>query len=379
MYSDSNIMSLSIKPTFKQLQHFQRRFRREIETAFQAYQKREQNHTSLPFIQNRLPTKPMLQNGESFQVIVIGGTYVRSALCRISQRSDNGFTYAKRPKVSALPNITSQNDFVSYLTDQVYPCVQRVVLVMANALKPAFTDGRLDGQLIEVSDEKALAAHDLVGKYIGKEIESKLSIRLKRTVILSVVNDGICLLLSGLKKRRMHQGLVFGIAGTGINFGFLLADDICINLESAEFDAFVPSATGAALAEQRLGSPFGRETNGKFLCLHFNNHLKKRRLAYPPLASTEELSTLASKNVPCVSKLAQSILYRSASLVACQIAGIADFLRRDICCIMEGSLFWKGYNYRQKVSKVVRKLTQKDVEFLKIPNGEIVGATKLIA
>ncbi len=378
MRVDLIMQSSSIKPTFKQLQQFQRRYRHEIETAFSAYKKHHCNPTSLLFIENKLPTKPIVQEGELFQAIVIGGTYARSALCRKSSRSTLGFTYVKKPKVSRLPIIKSRGEFVLYLANQIDPRVQKITLVMANALKPIFTRGRLDGRLVEVSNEKAFATHDLVGKYIGKEIEPPLSDHFKKAIIISVANDGLCLLLSGLTKKRMQKGLVFGIVGTGINFGFLFKDRIVINLESAEFNAFVPSNTGKMLAEQGLGSPLGREASGKFLYLHFNDYLKKRRLLYPPLGSTEELSQLASSHAWDVSKLAQSFLYRSASLVACQIAGIANFLRSDICCIMEGSLFWKGHNYKQTVSKIVQKLTLRRVEFLKIPNAEILGAVKLI-
>ena len=71
----------------------------------------------------------------------------------------------------------------------------------------------------------------------------------------------------------------------------------------------------------------------------------------PHLASTEELSKIAEKG----NETAQKLLERSASLIACQIAGIYRYKCRErfqtvpYQFIMEGSLFWQGWKYKAMV------------------------------
>ena len=69
----------------------------------------------------------------------------------------------------------------------------------------------------------------------------------------------------------------------------------------------------------------------------------------------------------------------SAALMACQIAGITLFQKRNLTFIMEGSLFWEEI-YRQEVEQFLPELVSSyKVSFDKIADSTIVGAAKLVS
>ena len=60
--------------------------------------------------------------------------------------------------------------------------------------------------------------------------------------------------------------------------------------------------------------------------------------------------------------------------------GIARFKRRPMVFVMEGSLFWVGYNFRKTVAETVKLLAPDyPVAFKAIKDCGIVGAAKLVA
>ena len=162
---------------------------------------------------------------------------------------------------------------------------------------------------------------------------------------------------------------------------------------------------------------FEKETAGAYLYKHFNIIIKKKGIDYPQISSTEELNRISldqdysssdqakheSREVwslnssrqartiinPRVSKIAKSLLERSAQLVACQVAGILllrqaqdqnDKKNSDMVFNMEGSLFWKGNGYKETVDQTVEQLTAEDnVKFVEIKDSAILGAAKLVA
>ena len=57
---------------------------------------------------------------------------------------------------------------------------------------------------------------------------------------------------------------------------------------------------------------------------------------------------------------------------------MAEFKQHDITCVMEGSLFWKGFGYKETVAETVKKLTNYSVDIAEIDNSPILGAAKLV-
>ena len=98
----------------------------------------------------------------------------------------------------------------------------------------------------------------------------------------------------------------------------------------------------------------------------------------PEVNTTASLSLLAENDHNTNGLLAREVIERSADLVATHIAGIAEYKQSDTVFVLEGSLFWKGYHYKERVEEVVRKLTRYSVEFVKIEDSGIIGAGMLV-
>lgn len=80
------------------------------------------------------------------------------------------------------------------------------------------------------------------------------------------------------------------------------------------------------------------------------------------MSSTKELS----KKAKLGDKNAQKLLERSASLIACQIAGIYKFKNlkfqiSNLKLIMDGSLILKGFNYQNYYIRKYLKLLNLDI------------------
>jgi hexokinase len=124
---------------------------------------------------------------------------------------------------------------------------------------------------------------------------------------------------------------------------------------------------------------YEKETAGGYLYYHLNLLLTKNQIKHPSIDSTKQLDRLARGNIQKVSKLARGLFEHSAALIACEVAGIANYAGRDMTFVMEGSLFWVGWNYKEMVEKYVGELTKHKVTFEEIKDCGIIGAAKLIS
>jgi hypothetical protein len=156
-----------------------------------------------------------------------------------------------------------------------------------------------------------------------------------------------------------------------------------VNLESANFDKFTPSVEGKLIdkASARPKSAlFEKEIAGGYLYQHFNIRLHKEGLDFPDVKSTKDMDAVAFKDIPLVSLMAREVSDHSSSLVSCQIAGIADFLKRDCVVVIEGSLFWKGWRYKENVGVTVRQLAPEyQTSFVFVEESGVLGAAKLLS
>ena len=198
---------------------------------------------------------------------------------------------------------------------------------------------------------------------------------------MSVANDSVCLLLSGLGGHNLQE-LSAGIVGTGVNFAFFSDKNTIINLESGNFSKFSPSPITLEIdtASQEKGKYlFEKEVAGGYLYKHFNILIKQKNINYPPISSTEHLSKLAQEYLGEVSDLAKELLVHSAQFAACAIAGITKFKGHNMTFVMQGSLFWEGYKYKETVENTVKELIpEHEIKFVRIENAGILGAIKLL-
>lgn len=351
-----------------QLKAIQQNFVKELQDA------KNGKKTSLPFIVHMLATSSIVRDREVFQSLVVGGTMAKFA----SVKKEASEPQAFRIKEQQL-SFRTEEDFLGFVESILLQDINVVSLNFAYPLKPIFENGRLDGILLSVTKEGGF--HGLVGKKVGEEIEKYVLAKRRKRIKVSVANDTICLLLSGLTKYQWDN-LAAGIVGTGLNFAFFLDKEKAVNLESANFDKFPLSEEGKIIDSQsaKKGKAwFEKETAGAYLYKHFNLIIKEKKIKYPQIASTEELDIISRKNISQVSEIAKSLITRSAQLVAAQIAGITELKKRDTVFNMEGSLFWKANNYKETVGKTVKQLVPEyKVRFVEIKDSAILGAAKLV-
>ena len=166
-----------------------------------------------------------------------------------------------------------------------------------------------------------------------------------------------------------------------MNFAFYLDESHLVNLEAAFFNKFPQSEEGKTIDAESLStgaSVFEKEVSGEYLYRHLNILLAKHHSHHPVIETTEQLNRLAKGNIQEVSQLAQGLFEHSAALIACQIAGIAEFKGTDMVFVMEGSLFWDGWHYKQMVETYISRLTKYKITFKEIDNCGIIGAAKLV-
>ncbi len=331
--------------------------------------------TSLPFIVHQLASHPIVAPGETFQVLKIGGSILQKSLLT----RPNGEILIKTFEENHLPVMTTKDVFLSVIDKNISTRASVVAINFAYPLKPVFEDGRLDGILINGTKEHAF--NGLMGTRVGKTIELYIQSKYGRTIRVSTANDTICLTLAGLT-RHTAENLSGGIVGTGMNFAVFLDDTHLVNLEAAGFNKFPQTEEGKQIDMQSIEkgkSLFEKEVSGGYLYHHFNILLTKNQIKHPAIDSTHAMDKLARGNIQGATQLARDLFDHSAALIACQIAGITNFKKRDMIFVMEGSLFWVGWHYKSMVEKYVKQLAPKyTVTFEEIKDCGIYGAAKLV-
>lgn len=370
-----------MNPNFTTLKSITKNFVRELQHANSG------KKTSLPFIVHQLAPHPIVKNNESFQVLVIGGSVCKSAILK----KVNNKLKVSRKTEHPQPKLSDINILMQFIENKILNDTKVLSVNFAYPLTPISEKGVVDGILQFGTKENKLVG--LINKKVGEEIKKHIFKKTKNKIYVSVANDTICLLLSGLTKYSWRH-LAGGIVGTGLNFAFFTDEYHSVNLEAANFNKFTPSKETKYIDVITSSAPgtalFEKETAGAYLYLHFNEIIKDKKINHPNIKSTDELDDLSYKNIPQVSRIAKTLLQRSAQMVACQIAGIAEFKKRDptsprlrgasMIFNMEGSLFWKGNGYKEAVDETVKKLAPDcNIKFVEIKDSGILGAAKLVS
>lgn len=333
------------------------------------------NPSSISFIKNIIPSAALVGEGKKFQVMTIGGTNFRSAL--VEKIRDE--LVISDVVADTLPQLTTKEILFSFLKQFLKKDVSMLALNFGFPQQPIFENGEIDSILLENTKEHALSG--LIGKKVGQEFENYIQQTAKQTISVSVANDTICLLLSGLTKFS-YQELAAGIVGTGLNFALFYDRNTPINLEGGNFNQFTPSPDTQEI-DKTAANPgkmlFEKEIAGGYLYKRFNLLLQQENISYPPLKSGNQLTVLAEERKDRLGDIARMLLENSAQLVACAVAAIMEFQKKDLAFVMQGSVFWKGYKYRDIVEITVKLLTSYKGTFVEIENADILGAAKLIA
>ncbi|MGB9609313.1 MAG: hexokinase family protein [Minisyncoccia bacterium] len=335
--------------------------------------------SSLSFFINPLPKPQVVLPNKIIQVMVFGGTIFKSTSVK---SPDFKFKNDKIKKLKT-PFFSNEKIFFDFIINQLNKKADYLAINFAYPLKPILRNNRLDGKLLYSTKEHNFGT--LIGKNIGEEIKKYIYQKQKRIIKVTIINDVVALLLSGIFKNENWQNLCAGIVGTGTNFAFFIDKKTAVNLESGNFNKFPLTLTGKII-NQNSSEPnkqlFEKEIAGAYLYLHYNL-IKNKDNFNTPLKSTIELSKKAKKG----DILAKKILEHSASLIASQIAGTYQFKKLQtnnphlkLKIIMEGSLFWQGYQYQNYIRRYLKFLDglDKKIEFIKIKNSQILGVIKLL-
>lgn len=332
--------------------------------------------TSLPFIKHTLSSKSIVQVGDQFQVLIIGGSIYLTAMF---QKTMSGLEIVERSQGN-LPAFHTKEVFLQFVEEQLKPDVKTLAVNFAYALNPIFTNGILDGELVWGSKEHLFEG--MIGANVGVTIASYIKEKLKRDVTVSVANDTICLLLSGLKESSSWKETACGIVGTGVNFAFFLDEHTAINLEAAEFDKFELSESVSEM-DKKTAAPgsalLEKETSGAYLYQKYNLEIKQHELNTQEITATDQLDQIVQDTNHPGNKIAAEIMERSAQFTALVTSAIMEFQQSSMTVCMTGSLFWKADGYKDQVEKFIKQLSPSfTVQFIKNEDAELYGAAKLI-
>lgn len=332
--------------------------------------------TSLPFIKHTLSTQPVATEGNQFQVMIIGGSIFRNA---IFKKTDTGIEVVEQSR-GTLPVFTSKELFLQFIEQQLNPTMTIVSINFAYPLHPVSINNILDGELVWGSKEHTFDG--LIGEKVGATIAEHVKTKLGRDIVVSIANDTICLLLSGLGENTWNE-TACGIVGTGLNFAFFIDEHTAVNLETAEFDKFEVSESTAELDKKSVspGSALlEKETSGAYLFQKYNIAVSAQNIETAPLTATDELDIIVTDENHPGHAIAKEIVERSAQFTAMQISGIMEYHQQSINFVMAGSLFWKAAEYKDNVERYIKQLSPTyTATFTKNENAELIGAARLVS
>jgi hexokinase len=339
--------------------------------------------TSLPFIHNRLPAKPLVKANEVFQVFVIGGTNGETATVKYS--SDSTVTIKDHKPHPELTKFKTSEDFLTFIDNHAAADTNAIGLNFAFTLLPKTGDkGQLDGVMVS-GDTKGHAFEGLQNELVGTTVEKYFKRIHKRDIVVSIGNDTVCLIASATEKGTDRGVLFAGIVGTGYNMAFFLDDRTIINVQASDFTGFTPTTSGKIVDQEshNVGEQlYNKEVAAGELYKHYNALINTLSLESERLQSSKDLANMASNNPSKEGEVARQLFKRSASLVAAQFAGFYNFKGRPqkLTAIMQGGLFWEGPNYRDMVTEELVRLgvPKEAMQFKQIEQSDVLGAAKLI-
>ncbi len=364
-----------------ELKQFAQNFASEIEKS------KNGEKTSFAYSKNQIPENNLVNEGTPFQVIMMGGSHLESVLVKI----ENGQVEMMSFFEEDLPKLDSKEIVSEIFAKHINPNVSVISLNFAYPMKAITRDGMLDGVLIGTSKEHRFEG--LMNEVIGQTLEEYFMEHFNRKISVTVCNDTVALGLAsyGYDINYNWENTVAGVVGTGTNFGLFESKNMFINLECGNFNKFKQSETGMAidaLSQYPGRQALEKEVAGAYLCSHFN--IMSKVSGYNViLKTTKELSELASKNEEA-SDLAKAVIERSSSLVATQIYGLYLNKKREyelkneqvnnfnLLVMLEGSLYWHGYNYKEYVNKYLEEFgILNNIKIGHVDKIGIVGSAKL--
>jgi hexokinase len=312
----------------------------------------------------------------SVQVMAIGGSNFHSSVFKV----EGGSVAQHKLKKKELPNFSSKEVLQQFILNNLEDSVDALALNFAYPLQAVQRVNITDGILLEAAKEHKFDG--LIGKTIGEFLQSAIQNETGRQVKVSVANDTVCLVLSGLGFDKNDASLIGGIVGTGFNIG-LFYDDSVVNLEAGKFSKFAVNPY-TQIVDKASSEPqsklLEKEIAGKYLFQTYNTFVEQNGRDFQLVSDTAELSDLAQKGDSQASEIASAIIVRSARLFAASIHASMRFLgKKRTTVVMEGSLYWSGFNYRKSVRQALTELDVDplDVSFIHQDQSYLYGALNM--
>jgi hexokinase len=337
----------------------------------------------MSFVRNAVATTSLVEPGEIFQVLVIGGTNGETATLRFN--ADNTISIIDYQLFPGLAKFESADALLQFVDNHVDDIANNIGLNFAFGLDPLVGDkGQMDGIMLG-GDNKGHALNGLTQKPVGAIVKEYFTKIHHREVTVSVANDIVCLIASVASKEVDSNTLVAGIVGTGYNMAFFLDPHTIINVQAGGFKGFKPTASGQAI-DRTSPNPghqqYEKELAGGELFKHYNILADQHQLGLSPVASSKELANLATVDQGAAGNLSRALFARSAGFLAAQFAGLYNFKDRPqkLTAIMQGSLFWEGPNYKEAFVQKLEELgvPTEAIMFETMERSGIIGAAKLI-
>lgn len=330
--------------------------------------------SSLSFIKHELASSPLVAENEVFQVMALGGSVFKKALVK---KNGASLLILETGEI-AQPQFPTEDSLFTFIASQLHPQIRVLSLNFAYPLEPIQTKGVLDGTVLRGSKENTFTG--LIGKKLGETLTSYFHSQFQRDIMIAVANDTICLLLSGLSEKNPLE-IAAGIVGTGMNFAIFTDEKTAINLETSNFDKFPLSEAGKKIDEGSL-SPgvalFEKEISGAYLYKKYTFLAEKKGLE-SRVRSTIELDEKAHEWSTAESLLARDVLMESAQLVGVVMSAISMYFQKPLTFVMEGSLYWKGYAYKETVTNTAIALSPEyPPHCILIADSAYLGAAHLV-
>jgi hypothetical protein len=326
----------------KELNSFRDNMVNELKLSMELPKKQSLNVT-------QINQRNILKDSDFLQLMIIGGSNFWQATGVLNKSS---LEIREKPRIN-LPNFNKKDDLGKFFLEHLDPDCSLVVISFAYPMIPEFRGEFLDGKLLKGAKESKLL--DLEGCLIGEFLEQYVLKQRKQKLRIVLVNDIVSLLLSSrLDLKSYCTGLIIG---TGFNAGMWTGKSDIINFEIGHFADFELSKSGQYVDEKSWNRGFQKlekEVSGAYLWQHYNYYANLNRLR--PITNSYKLSSLARGRVNTSCEIARLLLMRSSSLVAVLVAALYDYKKSEMDLIIDGSLFWEGYNYVGYFVDNLRKL-----------------------
>lgn len=372
------LVSGKMIPSLRELKKISKNFIKELDLSKLKDPESSLSYLAQEFIKNQ---EELVDSTKKIQVFIVGGSVFEKAELVLRKGEPRLLNLEKSP----ITVFATKESFLDFISSHVDRDTELIGLNFAYPMISQLRDGLIDGKLVMAS--KGNDFKGLIGKFVGFELERYLLNTREQKVRVAVANDTVCLCLSDFNSK--NEETVALIVGTGYNIALFERDNLIVNLEAGNFSGFNSSLANKII--DKYSNSIGyykseKEISGKYLYRHYNIYLSATEKLFNTIESAKVLSWIASGEEDYDFEevsLARGLLERSASLVASHIAGIVSYKGlKNLNLIVEGSLFWKGYKYKDNFEKHFKSLIEEteliDYNIKAIDHSGLLGAGKLV-